>query len=46
MFDATRLFDDERALVYADDCCHYTLRGNELLADFVVRSVLSVRPAW
>jgi hypothetical protein len=46
VFDATRLFDDERALVYADDCCHYTRRGNELLADFVVRSVLSVRPAW
>jgi hypothetical protein len=46
VFDATRLFDDERAPVYVDDCCHYSLRGNELLADFVVRSVLSVRPNW
>lgn len=46
VFDATRLFDDERAPVYVDDCCHYTRRGNELLADFVVRSVLSVRPNW
>lgn len=45
-FDATRLFDTERAPVYVDDCCHYTLRGNELLADFIVRSVLSVRPTW
>jgi len=46
VFDATRLFDDEPAPVYVDDCCHYNLRGNELLADFVVRSVLSVRPTW
>jgi len=46
VFDATRLFDDERAPVYVDDCCHYTLRGNELLADFIVRSALSVRPDW
>lgn len=46
VFDATRLFDDERALVYVDDCCHYTQRGNDLLADFVLRSVLAVRPNW
>ncbi len=46
MFDATRLFDEESAAMYVDDCCHYTRRGNELLADFVVRSVLSVRPGW
>jgi hypothetical protein len=29
-----------------DDCCHYTRKGNELLADFVAKAVLSVRPDW
>jgi hypothetical protein len=38
-FDGTRIFDAEPAAVYIDDCCHYTLRGNEILADFVARSV-------
>jgi hypothetical protein len=35
------LFDAERAPVYMDDCCHYTVTGNELLADLVARAVLS-----
>jgi hypothetical protein len=26
--------------VYSDDCCHYTQRGNELLADFIAMRVL------
>jgi hypothetical protein len=46
IFDATRVFDAEPAAVYVDDCCHYTRRGNELLADFVAQAVLSVRPDW
>ena len=46
IFDATRVFDAEAAPVYVDDCCHYTRRGNELLADFVANAVLSVRPDW
>jgi hypothetical protein len=40
-FDATRVFDAERAAVYMDDCCHYTRRGNELLAAFVARAILA-----
>jgi hypothetical protein len=46
VFDATRAFDDEPAPVYVDDCCHYTKKGNELLAEFVARAVLAVRPDW
>ena len=46
IFDATRVFDAEPSPVYVDDCCHYTRKGNELLADFVARAVLSVRPDW
>ena len=45
-FDATQVFDAEAAAVYVDDCCHYTRKGNELLADFVAQAVLSVRPDW
>jgi predicted NodU family carbamoyl transferase len=39
-FSATAIFDREPAAVYEDDCCHYTLRGNELLADFIAARVL------
>ena len=39
--NAVHLFDAERAPVYIDDCCHYTVTGNELLADVVARAVLS-----
>jgi hypothetical protein len=46
IFDATGVFDTEPSPVYVDDCCHYTRKGNELLADFVARAVLSVRPDW
>jgi hypothetical protein len=37
--DATAIFDREPAAVYADDCCHYTVRGNELLADAIARAI-------
>jgi hypothetical protein len=40
-FNAVHLFDNERAAVYVDDCCHYTVTANRLLADFVARAVLS-----
>ena len=46
IFDATRVFDAEQAAVYVDDCCHYTKKGNELLADFVAQAILSMRPDW
>ncbi len=40
-FDGTGIFDAEPAPVYVDNCCHYTLGGNEILADFIARTVLS-----
>ena len=39
--DATGIFDRESAAVYIDDCCHYTLRGNQLLADAIARQILN-----
>ena len=41
--NAVHLFDAERAPVYLDDCCHYTVAGNRLLADFIARAVLASR---
>ena len=45
-FDATRIFDDEPTPVYMDNCCHYTLKGYEILADFIARSILRSKGAW
>jgi hypothetical protein len=39
VFDATHLFDAEAAPVYVDNCCHYTVLGNHLLADFVAKAI-------
>src|SRR5262245_16648691 len=39
-FDATHIFDREAAPVYMDNCCHYTLVGNRILADFIADSIL------
>ena len=39
-------FDTEPAPVYVDDCCHYTARGNEILADVVLGAALASRPEW
>ncbi|HKH69909.1 MAG TPA: hypothetical protein VKA59_01100 [Vicinamibacterales bacterium] len=44
--NATGIFDRESAAVYMDDCCHYTLRGNQLLADAIARLILSSQAAW
>jgi hypothetical protein len=44
--DATHIFDTEPSAVYMDDCCHYTLRGNQLLADFIAKGVLASRGPW
>jgi hypothetical protein len=40
-FNGVHIFDKEPAAVYMDDCCHYTLRGNQILADFMAQAVLS-----
>ena len=43
--NAVHIFDQVRAPVYIDDCCHYTLAGNYALADVIARAVLaSVAP--
>jgi hypothetical protein len=44
--NATDIFDREPAAVYMDDCCHYTLRGNQLLADAIARQILSAQGPW
>ncbi len=45
-FNATRIFDTEPSQVYMDDCCHYTLKGNYLLADFIASSILGSPGPW
>ena len=45
-FDATHVFDREPAPVYMDDCCHYTLVGNRVLADFIAASILGAPGPW
>jgi hypothetical protein len=44
--NATRIFDNEPAPVYADNCCHYNARGNEMLADFIAATILNSEGAW
>ena len=44
--DASGIFDRESSAVYIDDCCHYTLRGNQLLADAIARQILGSTGAW
>jgi hypothetical protein len=44
--DATTLFDREPAAVYIDDCCHYTRRGYELLADLIAERTLAGEGSW
>lgn len=43
--DGVHIFDTERAPVYIDDCCHYTLVGNQRLADFIADAILTSRQA-
>lgn len=44
--NATGIFDRESSAVYVDDCCHYTLRGNQLLADAIARLILTSKGQW
>jgi len=41
--DATGIFDSVEDVIYADACCHYNQRGNDLLADFIL-SRLRISP--
>jgi hypothetical protein len=45
-FDATHVFDQVDAPMYMDDCCHYTLRGNQAFADFIAASILATPGPW
>jgi hypothetical protein len=45
-FNGVEIFDKEPSAVYLDDCCHYTSRGNALLADFVSASILGSEGPW
>jgi hypothetical protein len=38
--DGVHLFDAERAPVYIDNCCHYTRRGYEILADAIAAAAM------
>jgi len=38
--DLTRVFADETASLYVDDCCHFNETGNLLIADRVARELL------
>ena len=42
--DGTTAFDSEPAAVYEDDCCHYTDRGYEILAEMIARRVREAKP--
>ncbi|MGH9148196.1 MAG: hypothetical protein ACRD1Q_15910 [Vicinamibacterales bacterium] len=44
--NATAIFDRESSAVYIDDCCHYTLHGNQILADAIARQILNSKGPW
>jgi len=44
--NALHIFDNVPDPVYLDDCCHYTVTGNRLLADFIAKAVLASPGAW
>ena len=38
---AVAIFDDVPGTLYFDDCCHFNVTGNEILADFMAAAILS-----
>ena len=40
--DATPIFDDVDTVIYADSCCHYNDKGNQILAAMIVNKIESV----
>ena len=38
--DGSHVFDREAAPMYLDNCCHYTLAGNRVLADAIATAIL------
>jgi hypothetical protein len=41
--DGTSLFDAEPSPVYVDNCCHYTKRGNEIVADVIADHLIALQ---
>lgn len=41
--DLTQLFATQPLATYRDNCCHYSLLGNEMLADEIARAILTHR---
>ncbi len=41
---ALGIFDDVTSTLYIDDCCHFNVLGNEILADFMADVILSSQP--
>jgi len=39
-YSAVEIFDKVKETVYIDNCCHFNQLGNQLLADFIVESIL------
>jgi len=39
---AIPIFDSESRAVYTDSCCHYTPLGNEILAEFIAKSIRTI----
>lgn len=44
--NAVRALDEEPRPVYIDDCCHYTLTGNERLAEAIGSAMLDAQDLW
>lgn len=40
-YSALAIFDDVASTLYIDDCCHFNVLGNEILADFIADAILS-----
>jgi hypothetical protein len=43
-YSALAIFDDVASTLYIDDCCHFNISGNEILADFMADVILSSLP--
>ena len=42
IFSTINVFDDTKNLVYKDNCCHYNKLGNEILLNYISKSILDV----
>lgn len=40
-FDLSRIFSEHRETLYVDTCCHLNKRGNELLAEHMMRRIIA-----